>query len=131
MEMNVYHALLAAKYSKEDAASIVEALERKTYSTYPFEPGRLLATRGVDELEKNGQLVVLPCLLRHLVCDWGELEDRDKEANFQAMREGTHLLSTYNIEAGDETKLCIYTAADRSFTLFLLPHEKWVIPAPA
>ncbi|WP_338524268.1 hypothetical protein NUH87_00790 [Pseudomonas batumici] len=127
MEMTIYDALLATEVSEEIATAILDALDIKKSSVLAFEPGRMLVTRGVRKLEKEVQLNTLPYLMRHWVCDWGELEEEDKLANFQALRNGTRLFSTYRIDAGDETKLCICTAADRSYTLLLLPIEYGIV----
>ncbi|MGA8134082.1 MAG: hypothetical protein WCA48_08010 [Pseudomonas gingeri] len=132
MGMTLYDAMLATDVSEEIATAILDALDIEKSSVLAFETGRLLATRGVRKLEEEGALNALPYLMRHWVCDWGEVEEEEKLANFQALRNGTRLFSTYDIDAGDETELCICTAADRSYTLLLLPIEyELIFPATA
>ncbi|WP_338524297.1 hypothetical protein NUH87_00950 [Pseudomonas batumici] len=88
-----------------------------------FEPGQMVMTRGVSQLEQQGLLDILPYLKRHLAGDWGELDEDDKLSNVQALQNGTRLLSAYNIDAGDHTRLWIITEADRRVTTVLLPYE--------
>lgn len=88
-----------------------------------FEPGLMLKTQGVNQLEQQEQLNVWPHLKRHLAGDWGELEEEDKLSNDQALQNGTRLVSAYDIDAGDNKRLYIITEADRSATTVLLPYE--------
>jgi hypothetical protein len=60
-------------------------------------------------------------LNRHAVCDWGELNQDDRLANAQALKNGSRLLSAYHLKDG--TKIWIITEADRSATTVLLPDE--------
>ena len=92
-----------------------------------FELGQVVATQGVlaatsDELRIN-------CLGRHIRGDWGVVDQRDRQTNFDALRNGDRILSAYPIDNskpckgwGDNT-LWIITEADRSATTFLLPSE--------
>jgi len=88
-----------------------------------FEPGRMVITQGVSQLEQQGLLDILPYLKRHLAGDWGELDEDDKLSNDLALHNGTRLFSAYDIEAGGHTRLNIITEADRRVTTVLLPHE--------
>lgn len=88
-----------------------------------FEPGRLLKTQSVSQLEQQGLLDIAPYLGRHLAGDWGELDEDDKLSNEQALHNGTWLFSAYDIDAGDNKRLYIITEADRSATTVLLPYE--------
>ncbi len=60
-------------------------------------------------------------IARHLQGDWGELDDEDKQANDEALKAGSRLLSAYRTKSG--TKFWIITEADRSATTVLLPNE--------
>ena len=64
---------------------------------------------------------VQQALQRHVMGDWGELDEEDKKANDQALQTGERLLSTYRTANG--TKFWIITEADRSVTTVLLPDD--------
>jgi len=74
-----------------------------------------------------GQLVATPTALlavtaeevqqaleRHVMGDWGELDEEGKKANDEALQSGERLLSAYRTASG--TKFWIITEADRSST---------------
>jgi hypothetical protein len=84
-----------------------------------FELGGITATPGV--LGSISQKEMLDALERHAAGDWGEVDENDKRANDNALRDGTRLLSAYVTKSG--TKLWIITEADRSSTTVLLPDE--------
>jgi len=91
-----------------------------------FNLGRLLATPGaLSALEQSGQSPS-EFLSRHAVGDWGDLCDDDKQANDNALVDGSRLLSAYRTTKG--IKLWIITeAADdeghRAATTTLLPRD--------
>jgi hypothetical protein len=61
-------------------------------------------------------------LRRHHCGDWGEeLCAEDKQANEDALKYGTRLLSCYRTTGGD--RLYIITEHDRSLTTVFLPEE--------
>lgn len=70
--------------------------------------------------ERNGW--VAHCLARHWVGDWGEVDDEDKQANEDALKHGTRLLSAYTHEPSGE-RIWIITEANRKLTTFLFPSE--------
>lgn len=83
--------------------------------------GRLVATPGaLQALEENSQNGK-EYLSRHLVGDWGDLCEADKEENELSVKEGFRILSAYTLPDG--LKLWIITEADRSVTTLLLPCE--------
>lgn len=88
-----------------------------------FEPGSLMMTEGVHRLIEQGLLNFHSYLNRHLSGDWGEICNKDKLSNEQALQYGERLFSAYEIDAGDEQKLWIITERDRSITTLLLPSE--------
>ncbi|MFQ6591054.1 MULTISPECIES: hypothetical protein [Pseudomonas] len=88
-----------------------------------FEPGALMMTAGVHLLIEKELLNFHLYLNRHLSGDWGEICDKDKLSNEQALQYGERLFSSYEIEAGDQKKLWIITERDRSVTTLLLPSE--------
>ncbi len=64
---------------------------------------------------------ILPALGRHVLGDWGELDEEDKRANDRALLSGSRLLSAYR--SAQDVKFWIITEADRSVTTVLLPED--------
>ena len=58
---------------------------------------------------------------RHIVGDWGECCEEDKQANEDALAQGERLLSVYR--TSKDEKIWVITEADRSSTCVLLPEE--------
>jgi len=84
-----------------------------------FALGRTVITRGaLDALSGED---VHACIARHASGDWGDVCPEDKQANDDALRVGSRLLSAYHTEGG--RKFWIITEADRSATTVLLPEE--------
>lgn len=86
-----------------------------------FSPGSLYITPGAAAAFVASGDDVTVCLIRHISGDWGQVNDEDKAANEQALKEGTRLLSAYTLSSG--VKVWIITEADRSSTTILLPEE--------
>lgn len=89
-----------------------------------FNPGRLMVTRGANELIANSldfAIHVQLSLKRHLAGDWGEVSDEDRVANELALQAGDRLFSAYTKDG--LPKLWIITEWDRSATTVLLPSE--------
>jgi uncharacterized protein YycO len=86
-----------------------------------FKMGRIVATPGaLSALQSAGEC--LGCiLLRHLGNDWGDLDDDDKRANDNALRDGDRILSKYTTTLG--VALYVITEADRSATTILRTDE--------
>ena len=98
-----------------------------TETTTPsFSIGALLSTPGaLEAFNRNGQSP-LELLRRHVAGDWGDLFEEDRQANEQALVDGSRLLSAYHLKDG--TKLWCITEAigengHREATTFLLPEE--------
>ena len=85
-----------------------------------FELGRLLATQGARALLERAQVAGLDYVRRHVTGDFGELGADDVKANWDAVCQGSRVLSAYTV--GGE-RLWIITEADRSATTLLLPEE--------
>ena len=64
---------------------------------------------------------ILIALKRHMLGDWGELDNEDKAANEAALKEGGRLVSRYTSASG--VPFYVITEADRSLTTFLLPED--------
>ncbi len=87
--------------------------------TSKFLLGQLVITRGAhDKLSLEDVKV---CLGRHVLGDWGDLDDEDKRANEMALAQNLRLLSAYTDRGG--IRFWIITEADRSVTTVLLPEE--------
>jgi hypothetical protein len=89
-----------------------------------FNPGRMVVTRGVNDLiAKDEEFAkhVLLSIKRHLAGDWGDLCDEDRVANELALKEGQRLLSAYKKEG--LPKIWVITEWDRSVTTVLFPDE--------
>ena len=83
-----------------------------------FPLGKIYATQGAIALN----LDLCAYLHRHHCGDWGEeLCADDKQANEDALVQGTRLLSCYRTPTGE--RLYIITEYDRSMTTILLPDE--------
>jgi hypothetical protein len=90
---------------------------------YPyFELGMIFVTRGVNEFmtELGMRDAVIDVIRRHSTCDWGDICDEDRDANYQALKEGGRLFSAYRMTG---QKIWVITEADRSATTILFPDE--------
>jgi hypothetical protein len=91
-----------------------------------FNLGRTLATpTALRVIEQAGQTPA-EFLDRHGYGDWGDLSDGDRQANEDALQDGSRILSAYHTRKG--TKLWIITEAigddgQREATTILLPEE--------
>jgi hypothetical protein len=82
-----------------------------------FPLGNTFATSGAMALNVD----LTPYLRRHHCGDWGdELGAEDKQANEDALLDGTRLLSRFSTPAGS---IYIITEHDRSMTTIMLPEE--------
>ena len=92
-----------------------------------FKPGRVVATPGaLEALEQAGQSVWEFLGPRHFLGDWGIVDVEDQEANNEALKDGSRLLSAYILSTG--VKIWIITEAEddhgnREATTALLPDE--------
>ncbi len=87
-------------------------------SQIKFPLGQVVITRHA--LEKLNSADILNALNRHVVGDWGELDEEDRQTNDEALQSGDRLLSAYR--SGD-TKFWIITEASREVTTVLLPED--------
>jgi hypothetical protein len=92
-----------------------------------FKLGQVVATPGaLEALEKAGQ-TPWEFVALHVAGNWGVVGTEDAEANNQALKDGSRLLSAYMLKDG-KTKIWIITEAEddhgnRSATTLLLPDE--------
>jgi hypothetical protein len=88
--------------------------------THPLFPiGRLTATTAAVATVSTAEMEF--ALNRHIVGDWGEVDEEDRQANDEALLGGLRLLSSYTNDDG--TTFWIITEADRSVTTILLPSD--------
>ncbi len=84
-----------------------------------FRLGRILSTPNA--LAKIDNEDILAAIQKHQAGDWGDLDQKDREANDRALEEGTRLLSIYH--SARRIKFWIITEADRSATTVLMPED--------
>lgn len=80
---------------------------------------------ALEAFERNHQTPFF-FLQKHFAGDWGELCEEDRQANEQALLDGSRLLSAYRLR--DNTKIWIITEAEnesghREVTTTLLPSD--------
>lgn len=96
----------------------MEEIMHMIFGNAKFLLGQVVSTPGA--MRTFTPLQLLGCLGRHSIGDWGDLGEKDKQTNENALKHGERLFSRYDI--GDKT-LYIITERDRSVTTFLLPEE--------
>lgn len=87
-----------------------------------FPLGQMVATPGAlvalgDEGIRSDVL-----LTRHVMGDWGEMTQGDKDENDLSVREGFRILSAYDLPRTRQ-RIWVITESDRSATTLLLPDE--------
>jgi hypothetical protein len=91
-----------------------------------FSPGLVVATPGALEALQTAGQWASEFLERHARGDWGEVCHEDRQANDQALIDGSRILSTYRTLLGE--KVWVITEAvddsgNRAATTILLPGE--------
>ena len=86
-----------------------------------FDLGQIVATPGA--LETLASLGIEPSTLldRHIVGDWGDMVEEDKQENDFSVDKYLRIFSAYII--AEDVKVWVITEADRSVTTILLPSE--------
>ena len=84
-----------------------------------FELGQIVITKAAHESLLLAD--VLEAVRRHSNCDWGELDEHDKETNETALIEDTRLFSAYRSESG--IRFYVITEYDRQLTTIILPED--------
>ena len=84
-----------------------------------FPLGQVVITQNA--LESLHPVDVAASIARHLVGDWGDLDDEDRQANEDSLKHEGRLFSAYQDSKG--TKFWIITEWDRSATTVLLPED--------
>lgn len=86
-----------------------------------FPLGQTVATPGALNALNTNHQTPLEFFFRHREGDWGDLTADDREANEQALKDGSRIFSAYNLRDG--TPIYVITEADRSATTILLPED--------
>jgi hypothetical protein len=91
-----------------------------------FKMGQVVATPGALTALSENKMSAWSLLSRHLAGDWGTVDEHDREANEQAIQDGSRILSAYLLP--DQSKLWIITEAaddrgNRESTCVLTPDE--------
>lgn len=86
-----------------------------------FPLGQTVATPGALALLDHAGVNASTLLVRHQSGDFGDLDETDRVANANAIRNHSRILSVYVLRRG--IHVCIITEADRSMTTLLLPEE--------
>ena len=84
-----------------------------------FRLGRIVSTPNA--LRVLSREDILRAIQRHQAGDWGDVDDHDRQANDDALANGTRLFSVYHSQNG--TKFWVITEADRRSTTLLLPED--------
>jgi len=91
-----------------------------------FNLGQVVATPGaLEALEESGQTPQF-FLEKHASGDWGSLDEQDKQANDQALVDGSRLLSAYRTLKGERIWIITEAVGDdgqRSSSTILRPSE--------
>ncbi len=85
-----------------------------------FELGSIYATSGVTAWAERHEIDLTRLLRRHHCGDWGNLDAEDRQANEDALADGTRIFSAYLVES---RKIYVITEADRSMTTIMLATE--------
>lgn len=100
-----------------------------------FPLGRLVATPGALALVQGRRINIFALIERHVLGDWGDLHEEDKQENENALKEGRRLMSAYVVDKSSDNiagfgeegyegeKVWVITEWDRSVTTVLLPSE--------
>lgn len=86
-----------------------------------FSLGQIVGTPGALEALEEADENAAVLLKRHVIGDWGDLDEHDRLENDRSVVHGYRLLSAYILSTG--VKIWVITEADRSVTTLLLPSE--------
>ena len=85
-----------------------------------FSLGKTFATAAVTAWAECENIDLSKLMWKHHFGDWGDLGPEDKQANEEALTQGSRILSAYQI--GDR-KIYVITEMDRSMTTILFASE--------
>jgi hypothetical protein len=90
-----------------------------TLARFPL--GQIVATPGAIAALTDAGDSPASFLRRHVVGDWGEIDNEDRQENERSISSGCRLLSAYTTSTG--IRIWVITEADRSATTLLRPEE--------
>ncbi|MDY5583991.1 MAG: hypothetical protein SPF41_08615 [Candidatus Merdousia sp.] len=96
-------------------------METRVVIDSKFDFGNVVATSALFNHCQTHKFPLLPYLVRHANCDWGDVCKSDWESNDKAVKEGLRILSEYKLPDG--LKIWIITEWDRSATTLLFPED--------
>ena len=96
-------------------------METRVVIDSKFDFGNVVATTALYKHCKMHKFSLLPYLVRHANCDWGDVCKSDWESNDKAVKEGLRILSEYKLPDG--LKIWIITEWDRSTTTLLFQED--------
>jgi hypothetical protein len=91
-----------------------------------FPLGKLVWTRSINERVADDVIFakfVFESLKRHANCDWGAIDNEDKQRNNEPLETGERLFSAYIQPDKGDSKIWIITEASREITTILFPKE--------
>ena len=91
-----------------------------------FSLGRIVATPGALEALHNAGQQPGDFLARHVIGDWGDLDDEDRNLNNAALIDGSRILSAYTTRKGERIWVITEAANEvglRYCTVVLKPEE--------
>lgn len=94
-------------------------MSARTCPTAKFRLGHIVSTPNA--LARLTQEDILHGIQRHQAGDWGDLDEEDRQANDQALVNGTRILSVYR--AANGTRFWLITESTREVTTILLPED--------
>lgn len=102
-----------------------EAKNKNFEIKFKFKPGKVQLAQGiVDKIARNekgfSEISLNTILFKHLVGDWGELSELDKQFNEEALKKDNRLFSAYILGG---IKVYVITESDRACTTVLLAEE--------
>jgi hypothetical protein len=94
-------------------------IKMKPHQKPKFPLGEFYITKAAHELLTQEDVEV--ALARHVIGDWGDVSDDDRNQNELSVTDRYRLFSVYHSAGG--IKFWIITEADRSVTTVLLPDD--------
>ena len=91
-----------------------------------FKMGQVVATPGALAAMNDNHISAWSLLSRHVAGDYGSVDEHDRQANEQALKDGSRIFSAYVLP--DQSKLWVITTAadergNRESTCVLTPEE--------
>ncbi len=86
-----------------------------------FEGGWVMATPQALTALKEAELELMEVLVRHLVGDWGDIDEAEKLLNDLAVNHSQRITSAYQLPTGKE--IWVTTAGNRQTTWLKLPDQ--------